>query len=215
MEELYPCSKEYKCLTREVNGGDCSRFYQELKKYSNFTGTLWLLSPEPDKSTVLPVNTVEDIVLCEELLNHADKTSNLMEKLCISEDQHVAVNTATIGQWDNPSWQMLRKGRLTASNFGSVLKCKRVTVSLIKRILGQCNLSTVQAIHWVIINENEAKKVFQQKTHLCVEEAGLWLQLSGMLGASPDGLIGKNALLEVKCPFTQKRQHHRGSSCVR
>lgn len=41
-----------------------------------------------------------------------------------------------------------------------------------------------------------------------------WLQLSGMLGASPDGLVGKNALLEVKCPFTQ-RQHHRRSSCIR
>ena len=133
-----------------------------------------------------------------------DKTSYLIEKLRISEDQRVAVNTATIGQRDNPSWQMLRKGRLTASNFGSVLNCKRVTVSLIKQILGQRDLSRVQAINWGIINENEAKKVFQQKTHLCVEESGLWLQLSGMLGASPDGLIGKNALLEVKCPFTQR-----------
>ena len=25
-----------------------------------------------------------------------------------------------------------------------------------------------------------------------------------MLGASPDGLVGRNALLEVKCPFTQR-----------
>ena len=160
VEELYPCSKEYNCLTREVNGEDRSWF-------GNFTGTLWLLSPEPDKSNVLPVNTVEDIVLCEEFLNHADKTSYLIEKLRISEDQRVAVNTATIGQRDNPSWQMLRKGRLTASNLGSALNCKRVTA--IKRILGQCDLSRVQAINWGIINENEAKKVFQQKTHLCVE----------------------------------------------
>ena len=173
VEELYPCSKEYNCLTREVNGEDRSWFYQELKKYGNFTGTLWLLSPEPDKGTVLPVNTVEDIVLCEEFLNHADKTSYLIEKLRISEDQRVAVNTATIGQRDNPSWQMLRKGRLTASNFGSVLKCKRVTVSLIKRILGQCDLSRVQAIDWGTIKENEAKKEFQQKTQLCLEEPGL------------------------------------------
>ena len=65
---------------------------------------LWLLSPKPDKSTVLPVNTVEDIVLYEGFLNHADKTSYLIEKIRISEDQRVAVNTATIGQRDNPSW---------------------------------------------------------------------------------------------------------------
>ena len=95
VEELYPCSKEYNCLTREENGEDRSWFYQELKKYGNFTGTLWLLSPEPDKSTVLPVNTVEDIVLCEEFLNQADKNSYLIEKLRISEDQRVAVNTAS------------------------------------------------------------------------------------------------------------------------
>ena len=25
-----------------------------------------------------------------------------------------------------------------------------------------------------------------------------------MLGASPDGLVGRNALVEVKCPFTQR-----------
>ena len=73
MGELCPCSKKCTCLRRDVNGEDCSWFYQELKKYDNFTGTLWPLSPEPDKSTVLPADTVEDIVLCEEFLNHADK----------------------------------------------------------------------------------------------------------------------------------------------
>ena len=58
--------------------------------------------------------TVEDIVLSEEFVNHVDKKSYLTEK-----------------------------GRLTASNFGSVLNCKRVTQSLIKRVLGQYDLSRV------------------------------------------------------------------------
>ena len=44
--------------------------------------------------------------------------------------------------------------------------------------------------------------MFEQK-NLCVEESGLWLRLSGMLAASPDGLVGRNALLEVKYQFTQ------------
>ena len=204
VEELYPCPKEYNCLGREISNEDRSWFYQELKKYGNFTGTLWLLSPEPEKSNVLPVITVEDIVLSEEFVNHVDKKSYLTEKLRVTEDQRIALNKATIGQRDNPCWHMIRKGRLTASNFGSVLNCKRVTQSLIKRVLGQYDLSRVQAINWGIINESEAKKVFQQKTNLCIEESGLWLHLSGMLGASPDGLVGRNALLEVKCPFTQR-----------
>ena len=204
VEELYPCPKEYNCLRREINEEDRSWFYQELKKYGNFTGTLWLLSPEPEKSNVLPVITVEEIVLSAEFVNHVDKKSYLTEKLRMSEDQRIAVNKATLGQRDNPSWHMIQKGRLTVSNFGSVLNCKRVTPSLIKRVLGQYDLSRVQAINWGIINENEAKKMFQQKTKLCVEESGIWLELLGMLGASPDGLVGRDALVEVKCPFTQR-----------
>lgn len=109
--------------------------------------------------------TVEDIVLSEEFVTHVDEKSYLTRKLRVSEDQCIALNKATIGQRDNPCWHMIRKGRLTASNFGSVLNCKRVTQSLIKRVLGQYDLSRVQAInnYWGIINESEAKKVFQQK----------------------------------------------------
>ena len=86
VEELYPCPKEYNCLGREISNEDRSWFYQELKKYGNFTGTLWLLSPEAEKSNVLPVITVEDIVLSEEFVNHVDKKSYLTEKLRVSED---------------------------------------------------------------------------------------------------------------------------------
>lgn len=204
VEELYPCPKEYSCLRREVNDEDRSWFYQELKKYGNFTGTLWLLSPEPEHDNRLPITTVEDIVLSEQFINHEDKMAYMTEKLVITGEQQKAVNVATVGQRDSPSWHMLRKGRLTASNFGPVLNCKRVTPSLIKRVLGQYDLSKVQAINWGITNENEAKKVFEQKTQIYVEESGFWLQLSGMLGASPDGLIGANGLLEIKCPFTQR-----------
>ena len=128
--------------------------------------------------------TVEDIVLSQEFLNHVDKKSYLTQKLSVSEFQRIALNKTTIGQRDNPSWHMIRKGRLRASNFGSVLNCKRVTQSLTKRVLGQYDLSRVQA-NWGIINESEAKKVFQQKANLCIEDSGLWLHLSGMLGASP------------------------------
>lgn len=99
---------------------------------------------------------------------------------------------------------MLRKGRLIASNFGPVLNCKRVTPSLIKRVLGQYDLSRVQSINWGVVNENEAKRAFQELTEFPLEDTGLWLQIEGMLGASPDGLIGKNGLLEMKCLFTHK-----------
>src|SRR6266536_333361 len=36
-----------------------------------------------------------------------------------------------------------------------------------------------------------------------VATTGLWLHTSGVLGASPDGLItSENAVVEIKCPFS-------------
>ena len=83
---------------REISNEDRPWFYQQLKKYGNFTSTLWLLFPEPEKSHILPVITVEDIVLSEESLSNVDKKSYLTEKLLISEDQRIALNKATIEQ---------------------------------------------------------------------------------------------------------------------
>ena len=40
--------------------------------------------------------------------------------------------------------------------------------------------------------------------NLPVQESGLWLDLCGTLGASPDGLVGKNEIVEVKCPYTYR-----------
>lgn len=47
-------------------------------------------------------------------------------------------------------------------------------------------------------------KDFKNVTGLTVEDSGLWLDPSGMLGASPDGLIGSNSIIEVKCPYTHR-----------
>lgn len=143
---------------------------------------------------------MESIVTSEEFINYeGNQKAFLVERLKIDEYQRKTVHERTIGQRDNPTWHMLRKGRLTASNFGPVLNCKRVTLSQIKRGLRQYDLSRVQSINWGVVNENEAKRAFQELTELPVEDTGLWLQMEGMLGVSPDVLIGNNDLLEIKC----------------
>eukprot|EP00795_Rhopilema_esculentum_P005378 gene5378-553_t len=126
VEELYPCPKEYNCLKRQFNDDDRSWFYQELKKYGSFTGTLWLLSPEPAKA-LLPITPVEDIIVSSEFINHNNQREYLVKRLEITAEQRLKVNQVTIKQQENPSWHILRKGRLTASNFGSVLKAKKAT----------------------------------------------------------------------------------------
>ena len=34
----------------------------------------------------------------------------------------------------------------------------------------------------------------------------MWLDESGVLGASPDGLVGEDHVVEVKCPYTHRNQ---------
>ena len=119
------------------------------------------------------------------------QTEHFLNCLKISVEHQKAVERLTVGQRENPAWQNMRKGRLTASNFGVILKAKRVTPSLMKRVIGEYDLSGVQAISWGITNEAEAVKAFETATAMNVKETGLWLHMPGILGAPPDGPVGK------------------------
>lgn len=207
VEQMYQSTmvKEFNPFKEEPSDAGRARFYDDLKAYGQFTGLAWLLSPEPVmKENILPIATVEEIIVSKEFVSSGLSLEFLLRKLQVSEGQRVAVHKATIGQRENPNWQRLRRGRLTASNFGHVLQSKRVTPSLIKRVMGQYDLSRVRAIAWGISNEEEGVKAFESAMGKRVQNSGLWLSASGILGASPDGLIGGNEILEVKCPFTQR-----------
>lgn len=73
--------------------------------------------------------------------------------LKIRVEHQKAVEWLTVGWRAIPAWQYLRKGRLTASNSGLILKAKRITPSLMKRVLSEYDLSGIQAIAWGIGNE--------------------------------------------------------------
>lgn len=63
----------------------------------------------------------------------------------------------------------------------------------------------VKAIQWGVEMESTALRSFQEHKQLIVKPTGLWLHHSGILGASPDGLIPElNAIVEVKCPYSAR-----------
>lgn len=43
--------------------------------------------------------------------------------------------------------------------------------------------------------------MFESKTNSSVQECGIFLHESGLLGASPDGKIDDQKILEIKCPY--------------
>ena len=55
-----------------------------------------------------------------------------------------------------------------------------------------------------VCNESEALEAFRLKYGLDVVETGVWLHHSGVLNASPDGLVGEDSVLEAKCPYTNR-----------
>ena len=53
-------------------------------------------------------------------------------------------------------------------------------------------------------NEAEAVKAFTNLTGKTVQETGLWLDGSGILGACPDGIVDEDSVLEAKCLYTER-----------
>lgn len=205
--EMFPPPKRYSALSRKPTQADRCALYEDLKEYGRFTGLCWLISPEPPIANQLPFPTIEEIIFSDEFLQATGRQQQLdcLVRLSrLQETDILRVSELTAGQRDNPAWFLARRGRLTASNFGSVLKAKRITPSLIKRLLGEYDLSRVKAVQWGVNNEEEAVKAFTLKTGLAVKGTGIWFHSSGILGASPDGIIDEGTVLEVKCPYTER-----------
>ena len=189
--EMFPPPKKYTALGRKPVQVDRAQLYEDLKQYGRFTGLCWLLSSEPPAFNELPIPTIEDIIFSEEFLQTRglQQLDCLVRRSRILEEDILKISRITVGQRDNPAWHLARRGRLTASNFGNVLKAKRVTPSLLKHLLGEYDLSRVKAVQWGVNNEEEAIKAFTLKTGKTVKGTGIWFHSSGILGASPDGIV--------------------------
>lgn len=104
-------------------------------------------------------------------------------------------------------WFEARKGRVTGSVVGAVLglspwmKKDDVMRSMVRSALGaESEFNVNVATEYGQRNEEGAVFDFELKTGLSVEKCGFF-QYGEKFGASPDGLVGDDAILEVKCPF--------------
>lgn len=128
VSELLPPPKRHNCaLDRKPMQADRLALYEDLKKYGRSTGLSWLLSPEPPVVNKLPMPSIEEIIFSEEFLlarGIQEQLDCLVRRSNLDEQKIFRVSEITVGQRDNPAWHIARRGRLTASNFGSVLRRK-------------------------------------------------------------------------------------------
>lgn len=112
-------------------------------------------------------------------------------------------------------WFALRRGKVTASRIGDILATirngnwaasrKNYAAQLVtERLTGKDpEPFTNEAIQWGVDQEPLAREAYSKRTGNAVTEVGFVDHpYIVMAGASPDGLVGDDGLIEIKCPTT-------------
>lgn len=109
-------------------------------------------------------------------------------------------------------WHRYRRGRPTASAFERIITAKRwepssarfayhrelLTEMALDISLDQVTTQAMQSGHdW----EPKARAAYEFDNGVDVEPVGFCTTDDGRIGASPDGFVGDEGLLELKCPF--------------
>tara|TARA_B100001063_G_C16779142_1_gene569394 strand:- start:17497 stop:18123 length:627 start_codon:yes stop_codon:yes gene_type:complete len=111
-------------------------------------------------------------------------------------------------------WLELRLGKVTASKFKDVMTngrgnkpsatAKTYMIKLIAEILRGEPLPFFEndAMKWGTETEPQARAMYELKNDVEVKEVA-FVELNEFVGVSPDGLVGEDGLLEIKCPNTE------------
>lgn len=119
----------------------------------------------------------------------------------------------------SPEWYALRRGRVTASRIGDILTQPRskadrengvmsatarsYMVELISEMLTGVSKDLQNiALDWGSSYEPEAREFYELMQLTAVTETGFHIDKDDeRAGGSPDGLVGEDGMIEIKCPF--------------
>ena len=114
----------------------------------------------------------------------------------------------------SPEWFAQRCGKATASRISDIVaktksgystsRANYMAQLVVERMTNQVAESyTNAAMEWGIENEGFARAAYESKTGVLVDEVGaIDHPTIAMSAASPDGLVGDDGCLEIKCPGT-------------
>lgn len=105
-------------------------------------------------------------------------------------------------------WLSARVGKVTCSNLGALLGQVSYTsrAEAYRRARGVDTFEGNDATRWGTKNEKKGIRAFEMATGLNVRATGLHTHPEhAWLAGSPDGLVGENGIVEVKCPYYFKR----------
>ena len=124
------------------------------------------------------------------------------------------MNIITTCEQGSPEWLSLRLGKVTASRIKEVIANGRgnapskmaesYLMELVAEILtGEAKpFFENDAMRWGTEKEEEARAVYSIKNSRFDIEEVAFIEHSEFIGVSPDGLVGDDGLIEIKCPNT-------------
>ena len=112
-------------------------------------------------------------------------------------------------QQGTPEWHQLRCGKITSSRMKHLMKSDNL--GLIDELIAEQELGYYDAdgyvspeMEWGTDHEAQAIEMYEQMTGNTVTRAGmLQSEREPLLTVSPDGLVGSDGAVEVKCPNTK------------
>lgn len=119
---------------------------------------------------------------------------------------------------NSEEWDAIRLGKFTASSCSDLLMDKKTKgyTNLINKVLEErftgdpCESNSFSGNYYTDRGhqlEPVAINDFEMKTFMDVEQVG-FIEVDSWVGCSPDGLIGDNGMLQIKCPiFATQREY--------
>ena len=212
---------------QNTSQAELDEFRDELKELPNGTGFLHLLYKPCNTSpsvTTSPLPLIPRSVQCRmkaKLLSMPLPPSlhvlqelgeEFIDGITPNSQQRSDIEKATHMQANCVRWHEERYCRLTALNFGAVVKRRSAHTNLATTLLSDKVLpSTIRAIKWGRDHEQIAlaqytSKIAELHPNLTLQAAGLYIGQPGYLGASPDGVLVDvqtgvvHGIVETKCP---------------
>ena len=129
-----------------------------------------------------------------------------LDVITISEQKRAQTEEATRGQSSNKVWIREREKRLHASSYRKICKAgPRTDLNKMAQSLTNTETFTSKYTEHGKKYEFVAVKDYSTETGNKVESCGIHVCAQHpFLGCSPDGLVGKDGIIEVKCPYSCK-----------
>lgn len=104
-------------------------------------------------------------------------------------------------------WYNLRNNIITATDVSTILECNKFESKkeLLHKKINQPEIFSNEATQWGNFFEDVAAYIYSKINSLKVHDLGLLIHSKyNWLGASPDGIMENNKLIEIKCPYSKK-----------